>query len=398
MSLNATFSHYFTIVQTKQSSCGKCPIYLRITVDGQKVDYSTKARVNPKEWIGGKSLSSDKSINTLLKSIERKLLNTYNSLSTTEVRITAQLLKDELLGVKKRQFTLLGAMKYHNDRMEALVGKKFAYGTLKNYRTSLKYLSHFVQVNYKVRDIPLVELKYKFLEDFEFYLTTQKSCTNNGVMKQIERLRKVVNMAVSNEWIDKNPFSKFKMHFDKVDRGYLTMHELKSIESLELGNATLAKVRDYFMFSCYTGLSYADIKALKWEHLQKDDQGNYWIRQKREKSDVMAQIPLLKKPLQLIGSYRDLSPEHVFPVISNQKTNDYLKRIGTMAGITKVLHFHLARHTFATTITLSNNVPLETVSKMMGHTKISTTQIYARTLKEKIWADMNRVSEILNKE
>lgn len=395
MSLNATFSYYFTIVQAKKGVDGKCPVYLRITIEGNQVDYSTKVKVSPSKWLGGKKLSADKSTNSLLRTIERKLLSTYNQLVNADKRVTAQLLKDELLGIKQKQHTIISTAEYHNNQMEALLGKKFSFGTYKNYKTTLKYLKEFVPKQYKVKDILLSDLTYKFVEDFEFFLTIDKNCSNNGVMKQVQRLRKIVNMAVTNDWLDKNPFIKFKIHYDRVDRGYLTLGELRDLQAIELGCSRLKNVRDYFMFSCYTGLSYIDVKNLSPSELHQDDEGNWWIIQTREKTNIQAQIPLLQKAMEILERHFVPWNERIFPVVSNQKTNQYLKELGTMAGISKKLHYHLARHTFATTIALSNNVPLETVSKILGHTKISTTQVYARILKGKILSDVKGLDEIL---
>lgn len=394
MSLNTTFSHHFTIVKSKKSADGKCPIYLRITIDGEIAEYSTKTKVSEAQWIGGKSLSKDRATNRLLKSIERELINHYNSLVSRGKSVTAQMLKNELLGIKEKQHTLISTATYHNKQMEGLIGKKFSKGTYKNYRTTLKYLKEFIPLKFKLKDLPLSNLNYQFLEDFEYFLTVNKNCSNNGVMKQIQRLRKIVNMAVANDWLDKNPFASFKIKYDRVDRGFLTLQELNAIQELDIELPRLKKVRDYFLFSCYTGLSYVDIKALRAKHIHKDDEGNLWIIQTREKSHIQAQIPLISKAREILHVYcSNEIDEPIFPVASNQKTNRYLKELAKMAGITKNVSYHIARHTFATTIALSNNVPLETVSKMLGHTKISTTQIYARTLKSKILADMKKLDE-----
>jgi site-specific recombinase XerD len=250
-------------------------------------------------------------------------------------------------------------------------------------------MKEFIPLAYKEVDLPLIKLNYDFLKRYELFLTAEKNCTNNGVMKQIQRLKKITHLAIANEWLDKDPFIKYKIRYDKVDRGYLTLKELTTIENAEL-NPKLNVVRDYFIFSCYTGLSYIDIQKFTINNLEIDDDGNEWIVINREKTKVQALIPLLPKAKSLLEKYKLIEHKKhgIFPVKSNQKTNDYLKEIAATCSIKKRLSYHIARHSFATTITLSNGVPIETVSKMLGHNRITITQIYSRVLKGKILDDM----------
>ena len=216
--------------------------------------------------------------------------------------------------------------------------------------------------------------------------------TNNGVMKHLERLKKMVNLAIKLEWIIKNPFNQFQLKFDKYDRQFLTERELELIENTHYNNGRLERVKDCFIFSCYTGLSYVDVKELSLNQLARGIDGNYWIFTKREKTNETVKIPILPRALEIISKYKitseRLNDEKVLPLCSNQKANSYLKEIADLCGIKKNLTFHMARHTFATTVTLSNGVPIETVSKLLGHTKLSTTQIYARVVEKKVSDDM----------
>jgi site-specific recombinase XerD len=227
----------------------------------------------------------------------------------------------------------------------------------------------------------------------------QKQIGNNAVMKHIQRLRKMVTLAYHLEWLDRDPFSKFRQKLTKTNREFLTAKELQALEDVELTNSRLGTIRDLFPFSSYTGFSYCDLAQLKKEHVRMGLDGNLWIITERQKNGNAVKIPLLPKPLALIHKYEDhhqiLSENGLFPVISNQKTNSYLKEIATLANITKNLTFHMARHTFATTVTLTNGMPIETISKLLGHSKLSTTQIYAKVIEEKVSGDMQLLKEKL---
>ena len=272
---------------------------------------------------------------------------------------------------------------------------------MKNYYTTEKYLNSYLNRKLKVNDIYLKQLNYRFIIDFEQYLRTYKNSkkqlvlANNGVMKHLERFKKMINLALKLEWIVKNPFNQFQLKFDKYDRQYLSERELELIENTHYKNKRLEKVKDCFIFSCYTGLSYVDVKELTLNQITKGIDNNYWIFTKREKTNETVKIPLLPKALDIINKYKNLSKstnsKTLLPLCSNQKTNVYLKEIAKDCGIHKNITFHVARHTFATTVMLSNGVPIETVSKLLGHTKLSTTQIYARVVESKISEDIQNL-------
>lgn len=214
-------------------------------------------------------------------------------------------------------------------------------------------------------------------------------------MKHMERLRKMVNLAVTMDWLEKDPFAKYKLHFEKVERGHLSKQELNTLAGKTFTIERLAAVLDMFLFSCYTGLAYIDISHLKREHIVKGIDAKDWLMTNRQKTGTTVRVPLLPEASVLIKKYRDhpvaSSNGTVFPVVTNQRMNGYLKEIAEICGITKNLTFHLARHTFATTVTLSNGVPIESVSKMLGHTSIRTTQIYAKVVEHKLSEDMQNL-------
>ena len=264
---------------------------------------------------------------------------------------------------------------------------------MKNYYTTEKYLNKFLNRKLKVNDIYLKQLNYRFIIDFEQFLrnynpkTKRKTLTNNGVMKHLERFKKMTNLAIKLEWLSKNPFQQFQLKFEKYDRQYLTERELELIENTRFNNERLEKVKDIFIFSCYTGLSYIDVKKLTCHQLVRGIDNRYWIYTKREKTNETVKIPVLPKALEIIEKYKNTqkitNSGSLLPVCSNQKLNSYLKEISKACGIYKNITFHVARHTFATSVMLTNGVPIETVSKLLGHTKLSTTQFYARVIETK---------------
>ncbi len=258
---------------------------------------------------------------------------------------------------------------------------------------------------YKNADIFLSSLNYQFITEFEFYLRTctpldkSNPLNNNGVMKHMERLRKMVTLAYKMEWIAKDPFTRYKLKFKRKEMSFLTTEELYKLEHIELPKAIVAKSRDLFIFCCYTGLSYVDLTNLRSNNLCIGIDGEYWIKTNRRKTETAVNIPLLPKAYAIIEKYkhepRVFYRQRLLPYASNQRLNKYLKEIVQMCSIQKELSFHAARHTFATTVTLTNGVPVETVSKMLGHTKLSTTQIYVHVIKQKISDDMKILKQKL---
>jgi integrase/recombinase XerD len=305
------------------------------------------------------------------------------------------------LGDSFDDHSLIELTDYHNETQKSIL----APGTMKNYYTTQRYIRRFLKKNFKASDIFLVQINFKFISDFEFFLRNhkpldhQKPLGNNGIMKHLERFRKIINLGQKLGWINQNPFESYKLRFIKNDRGFLTDKELSAIENKVFNIERLRTVRDIFVFGCYTGLSYIDAINLGPDEISLGIDGQYWIFSDRQKTNTKVKIPLLPKSLKILNEYKEhpksVNRNKIFPLISNQKLNGYLKEIADICGIKKNLTFHLARHTFATTITISNGVPIETVSKMLGHTSLQTTQIYARIVDKKISEDMNRLKAML---
>nr|WP_322624205.1 site-specific integrase [uncultured Flavobacterium sp.] len=399
---NSTFGVLFYLKKQKATAKGTAPICARVTVNGKRTEISVKRSVLVSQWDAKKGLAKGSrketvELNMFLDQFKAKIINTYQQMLLSENAIDGAAIRDKVLSSGQSGPTLASLMEYHNQEQAS----KLAHGTMKNYYTTQRYIRKFLSERYRRTDIPLSELNYKFVADFENYLRAytpidhQKSLNNNGIMKHIERLRKMVNMAITLDWLPKDPFSSFKKHFDKVERECLNAIELAELAKKEFKIERLQHVRDMFLFSCYTGLAYIDLSELTPDNIIIGVDGGQWLTTSRAKTDTNVRLPLLPQAKQIMEVYKDdpraKNSGTVFPVISNQKMNSYLKEIADVCGITKTLTFHIARHTFATTVTLSNGVPIESVSKMLGHTSIHTTQIYAKVIEHKLSEDMQKL-------
>jgi integrase len=399
---NNTFGVAFYLKKQKTNQAGKSPLYARITVNGKRIEISVKRSIEESNWnpVKGMAKGSREEITKLNKYLDQfkaGIVESYQQLLLQKKFITAELLKEKVTGEDQAEFTLCKLMEYHNAEQV----KVLEPGTMKNYYTTQKYIKEFIKERFKTSDKYLSELSYKFITDFEYYLRNrtpekgQKPLNNNGLMKHIERFCKMVNLAVRLEWIDRNPFQAYQLKFDKVEREYLTKDELARIENKHFNIVRLQVVQDLFIFSCYTGLAYIDVFNLTPANLIEKSENDIWITTNRQKTNEPVKVPLLPKALAIVEKYKGhpqaLAEGKVLPTLSNQKLNSYLKEIADTCDITKPLTFHIARHTFATTVTLTNGVPIETVSKLLGHSKLTTTQIYAKVIESKLGDDMARL-------
>ena len=392
-----TFGVNFLIRKDRANKDGLFPIYCRININSKASKISLNLNISAAEWnddlqLPKKSCKNFKTFMNVIESFKSRTYQVYSNLLAANTELTLANFKTSFIGKKTilKTHTLIETATEHNQNFEQMIGIKYSYGSYKNYKTTLKYLIEFIPIVYKKKDISLKEVDYKFCEAFFSYLTTRKSCKNNGANKQIQRVKKIINYSIRLGYIVSNNMTTYTLNFIPAKRSALTLIELGKLESLSLERKDLERVRDIFIFQCYTGLSYIDIKRLEHKHIHIDDKEELWIKMERQKTGGSFSIPLLKPALRLLQAYKILYPKEdmVFPVLSNQKMNNHLKIIQELASIRKNLSTHIARHTFATTITLSNNVPIETVSRMLGHTTIRTTQIYAKVLDTKIETDM----------
>jgi site-specific recombinase XerD len=288
---------------------------------------------------------------------------------------------------------LLEIFRYHNDQMKQLIqNDEYAKGTWVHFTTTCKHLENFIQQKFHQKDRSITDIDYSFIADFELYLKTG-ICAHNTAMKYLGDFRKIVLLCLKKGWQQKDPFFGYKLSRRVVNREVLTANELQAMADKQFASERVTLVRDIFLFSCYTGLAYADVAKLKRTEISIGIDGEKWVFTKRTKTDSPSRIPLLPMSLAILAKYEDhpkcCNSGLLLPVISNQKMNAYLKEIADLCGIHKPLTFHIARHTFATTVTLSNGVPIETVSKMLGHKNLRTTQHYAKILDKKVSEDMH---------
>lgn len=389
-----SFSFQFVIKIDKLDSNGFVPIYARVFINKTKIELSTFQRINPKSWDKTKHLVSVKAtnaetVNQFLENFKSKVYTTYSNILAKGLDLNTKIFKEEFFGKTEivKEKMLIQTATEHNVQFEKLVPKKYSYGSLKNYKTTLKYLQEFVPKCYKTKDIELTQVDYKFCEAYYYFLTHDKPCTNNGANKHIQRVRKIINYAINLGYLHVSKMNTFKLESTPVAKPFLTIEEVNRIASLTITRKTLNNVRYVFLFQCYTGLSYSDVKQINHTHITTINEQK-WIKMKRQKTSVSFSVPLLNKAEEILNRYNHNGKGLLFPVLSNHKMNQYLKILQELASIDKTLTTHLARHTFATSITLANGVPIETVSRMLGHTKLSTTQIYAKVLDEKIERDM----------
>lgn len=400
-----TFNVLFYLKKRTPNQTGPLPISLRIGVNGQRTEVSVGRECEPSRWNShaGRATGTKedaRTLNAFLDTLQAKLSGCHHLLTEAGKEITADNLRDMLTG-KKRQKSkmLLDVFKEHNDRIEVLLGNGFEPNTLKGYRTTVKHLTAFISWKFKAEDIELHKLDHAFITDFDFYLRSECGISGVSGAKYIKNLKKIVNSSLAHGWLPKNPFANYKSKAKAGERVFLTKDELEKMRTKEIAIGRTAQVRDIFLFCCYTGLAYIDIKKLKRSEIGIGVDGGSWIFTTRQKTDTSSRIPLLAQAQEILDKYKD-HPQcdadgTLLPVLSNQKMNGYLKEIADICGITKTLTFHIARHTFATTVTLSNGVPIETVSKMLGHTNIKTTQHYAKILDIKVSEDMKMLRKKL---
>ncbi len=407
MRTRSTFSLLFW-VNTSRLKNNQVPVYARVTVNGKRVNISLKRKVILSEWDSAKgklkgNKQETKLFNRFLEQVRSQIYSAYEQLLSENKLITAQAIKARYLGEDEQHRSLLELFEYHNTTMS----KNLHKDTMRHYKTTQSYLKSFLSKKIKTDNIYLSSLDYSFIVDFEYYLKAheptdhQRKISNNTAMKHLQRLRKMVTMAYHLEWIDRDPFVRFKSSFEKREREFLSESELFKLENFHSPVNRLNIVKDLFVFSCYTGISYIDLNKLTRDNIVKGIDGSEWLITKRQKTKTSVKIPLLDKAAELIFKYQNhprvIANNGILPRLSNQRINAYLKEIADLCKIKKNLTFHIARHTFATTVTLSNGVPIETVSKLLGHTKIATTQIYARVIERKVSDDMVNLKKILNK-
>ncbi len=370
---------------------GMVPIYCRVRYGDTTAQFSTKIDVPYINWDSKRTRvkgNSKKAMNLKLETLRISIIEKYDALIKTNVIITAKTIIDYYKNDTLIMNSVINVFKQHNTNMKSLIGIEYSYGSYKNYKTTLKHLIKYINTKYNANDIFLNKINYDFIYNFSQFLLLHTECNHNGMMKHIQRFKKITNFCINNNYITNDPFAGFKISFKKSNSVYINKQELHTLKNITL-NDSLSKVRDIFLFACYTGLSYIDLYNLSLKNIRKGYDNLQWIYVKRHKTNIPSNIPILPPAFSILKKYKkQKNINRIFPMISNQKTNKALKEIDHLCNFNKKLTFHSARHTFATTVTLTNGVPIETVSKMLGHNNIKTTQLYARVIDSKISSDM----------
>ena len=402
--MSHSFSQLFYLKGKHFEKDVKVPIYLRLTVNGQRSELSISRKVDSEKWnartgkIRGTNLEANE-LNSYLDAVRNKINKIHARLVDEGRPFNSSDIKNLYVGKGEKIKMLVQLFEEHNLQMEKLVGVEFALGTWKRYHTTEKHVKEFLRTEYRKDDVPVRDVNLRFIKGFEYFLKITKACNHNSALKYVNNFKKIIRMAVANDWISKDPFYNYKVQFKTVERDFLSKEELQDLKEKEIEGDRLNVVRDMFIFCCYTGLSYIDVQKLNQDNIVRHIDGSLWIQAERTKTKSKLGIPILLTAEAILEKYKNhpkvVNGECVLPVLSNQKSNAYLKEIANLCGIEKNLTTHLARHTFATTVTLSNGVPIETVGKMLGHKNLRTTQHYAKIISKKVEYDMGILKEKL---
>lgn len=392
----------FQVKSSKKNEFGKAPIYARITINEVRTEFSLKRFIEPDKWINKAGIAKGnteeiRGLNAHIMAVRTALFQHYNRLLETGKTITADTVKNSYFGITEKSKTIMEVFQYHNSQMKSLIGKEYSFGTHERYATALNHTKEFIEYKYNVSDYPIKQVNHEFITEYEYFLKAVRKCSHNTAIKYLTNFKKIMRICLGNGWIDKDPFINYRFRLNEVEREILHEHEIQTIADKEFATSRLEQVRDVFLFCCFTGLAYSDVKKLTRDHVIIGIDGERWIKVNRTKTDTRSSIPILPSAQAILDKYvnhpKCSVDKTLLPVSSNQKMNDYLKEIAAVCGIEKNITFHIARHSFATTVTLQNDVPIESVSKMLGHKSIRTTQHYAKVLDKKVSNDMAMLKE-----
>lgn len=396
--VRSSFSILFFIRESKARKNGNVPIEVMITVNGERNSFSTGKQIAIEKWdktkqqVKGKDQETQ-NLNNYLKAIKAKLYQKEAELLERGFIITAQILYDayfdKVESLKER--SLFEVFEEHNQEQEKLVGNGVSKATHWVSVYTIRLLREFVQQKYKREDLYLRELNLNFIQSFHSFLRIDKGMAQNSSTKHLKLLKKIINLSVANSYMAFNPFSTYKVEREPVDIDFLDEEELRKIINLDTPLPRLERAKDMFLFGCFTGLSYIDIKTLTPEHFEKDNTGRIWIKKRRVKTGVLSRIPLLPIAKLILDKYK--GGEKLLPIQDPADINKYLKDIAILCGINKRICFHTSRHTFASTVTLANNISLEVVSKMLGHTNTRMTAHYAKLIDKCIGEQMDKLMD-----
>ncbi len=397
-----TFKILFLVKQCRAARDGQAPVFLRVTVDGVRAEVTLTLKVDVERWnstagrMKGSSRKDDE-INKRLDTIRLRIMQIYRTMEMDDVSITSKGVIDEYLGRNTTpDIMLTDFFREHNDKCRQLIGKDMTAATVQRYETCLRHVKAFIKEKYGCDDITISRVNHKFVTDFEFYFKVTRGCSHNTTVKYLKNFKKITTIALVEEVISHDPFAKIKFHFEQIEKDFLEDFELQAIASKEFAIERLAHVRDVFIFCCFTGLGFSDVKQLTSEHIIKDKDDVLWIRKRRQKTNNMCNIPLLNIAQQILERYKGhpaCKGDALLPVPSNQRMNGYLKEITDICGINKQVSTHTARHSFASSVALANGVSIENVAKMLGHSDTKMTRHYAKVLDKSLLRDMAIVNK-----
>lgn len=392
--MKSTYRILFLLRKNRVNKEGLSNVAVRITIGGEAVEFNTHLSVPPNLWnpigrLNGRTKEAQKA-NDALHKIRADIGKHHDTIYEKYGYVTPEKLRDAYLGVEIQRNTLLSLYNIKVEQKENLVGKTIRSTTLSKYLATRKRVADFIQYQYKKEDLPVKEVDFQFVTDYEVYLRTVCNCGHNSCVKHLRYLKQIISIALKNRYITNDPFDDYKLGYKPVNKEFLIEPEIKKLMNKKFGVKRLEEVRDVFLFQIFTGLAYIDAANLTKENIFEDGLGQKWIRLTRQKSSVQANIPLLDVPLSILKKYKGLENGKLLPIHTNQKMNEYLKEIAALCGINKRLTTHCGRHSFST-LMLTKGISIESVSKMLGHTNITTTQIYAKVLNQKIFAEVNKV-------
>ena len=398
--MRKTISTLFFIKKTKLNKIGTAPLFCRITIDGKRAEFSLNKSINPTEWdtAAEKVIGRNNKANVLndfLESIRTNLYSLQTEIQNKDQELTAIKLKNMHLGISEVDHTLISAISQQNKLADELVQNgHLSSSRYKMYKRCVINFKEFLIKKYKQEDIHLKRIDSRFLTDFEHFLKTEYHLMHNSANTYLKILRKIMRTAFNNQWIERDPFASYRFKKMPTERRYLTEEELQLIINKGFSIERLERVKDVFLFSCYTGISYCDISKLTINDIQIGIDGNKYISGYRGKTKVPFFTQLLNQALTIIAKYtfEQTTTGRLFPSISNQRLNSYLKEIGDLCGIDKTISMHVARHTFATSIALANGVSMESLMRILGHNNIATTQIYGKVLNKQVSEEMSKLN------
>jgi len=396
MRKNQTFTILFYVKRTKKKTNGEVPVYCKVTINSKSFEWSINKSIKESLWDSKRSVAKGSSLSAIdlneeITMIRYDLSSNFRDLRNEVVEVTSESLKIRYKGLDKKSRSLLECFNEHNRDAKLTIGINYSKSTYIKFLTAFKHLKDFLEFEYKMKDIQLSALNVEFIRRFESFLKVHKSLKNNSAVAYMKTIKKIVNRAYVDGYVNFEPFKGHSFKKEKIVHVYLEQHELERIVDLDIENARLEKVRDLFLFQCYSGLSFIDMQNLCEVHIKSDISGSRFIRMSRQKTKTSFEVPLLPVCENIIDKYaeEEKGKKGILPRLSNQKMNSYLKELAMRAGINKEITSHVGRRTFATTVALANGVPIDVVSKMLGHSGIPITQLYAKTTDERVKSEMN---------